>query len=201
MHGRPRATQIAGHRLYLYPIFHPAAALYTPANLATLKEDFLRLPDLLAHAAPGPGEEAAAPPAAERPAWRPPDHLRAQTAGPALAPSAAPTLEDAAAPTLEDAAAPTLESVAVAAPTLEDAPVAEPWETVATAVSAPEIAAAPAAEATPAPENAASPIAETDPAPDVEPDPAPTADPTPAPQAAPTPAAGPPAEPEQLGLF
>ncbi len=91
VHGRPRATQIAGHRLYLYPIFHPAAALYTPANLATLKEDFLRLPDLLAHAAPGPEEEAAAPPAAERPAWRPPDHLRAQTAGPALAPSAAPT--------------------------------------------------------------------------------------------------------------
>ena len=42
------------HRLYLYPIFHPAAALYTPAMLATLKEDFLRLPELLAHAAPQP---------------------------------------------------------------------------------------------------------------------------------------------------
>ena len=69
VHGRPRATEIAGHRLYLYPIFHPAAALYTPANLATLKEDFLRLPELLAHAAPQPGEEAAAQPAAERPAW------------------------------------------------------------------------------------------------------------------------------------
>ena len=44
VHGRPRATVIAGTALYLYPIFHPAAALYTPANLATLKEDFLRLP-------------------------------------------------------------------------------------------------------------------------------------------------------------
>ena len=32
VHGQPRATEIAGHRLYLYPIFHPAAALYTPAN-------------------------------------------------------------------------------------------------------------------------------------------------------------------------
>ena len=76
VHGRPRATEIAGHRLYLYPIFHPAAALYTPANLATLKEDFLRLPELLAHAAPQPGEEAAPPPAAERPAWQPPERLR-----------------------------------------------------------------------------------------------------------------------------
>ncbi len=75
VHGRPRATEIAGHPLYLYPIFHPAAALYTPAMLTTLKEDFSRLPQLLAHAAPQPGEEAAQPPAAERPAWTPPGHL------------------------------------------------------------------------------------------------------------------------------
>ena len=52
MHGRPQAIAIAGHSLYLYPIFHPAAALYTPAMLTTLKEDFRRLPELLAHAAP-----------------------------------------------------------------------------------------------------------------------------------------------------
>jgi len=75
VHGRPRATEIAGHPLYLYPIFHPAAALYTPAMLTTLKEDFSRLPQLLAHAAPQPGEEAAQPPVAERPAWTPPRHL------------------------------------------------------------------------------------------------------------------------------
>lgn len=76
VHGQPRPTGIAGRRLYLYPIFHPAAALYTTANLATLKEDFLRLPDLLAHAAPAVGEEAAPTPAAQRPAWRPPERLR-----------------------------------------------------------------------------------------------------------------------------
>jgi uracil-DNA glycosylase family 4 len=52
VHGRPRATEINGVSLYLFPIFHPAAALYTPAMLTTLKEDFLRLPDLLAHASP-----------------------------------------------------------------------------------------------------------------------------------------------------
>jgi DNA polymerase len=75
VHGHPRATEIAGHPLYLYPIFHPAAALYTPAMLTTLKEDFSRLPQLLAHAAPQPGEEAAQPPATERPSWTPPAHL------------------------------------------------------------------------------------------------------------------------------
>ena len=50
VHGQPRPLQIASVDLYLYPIFHPAAALYTPAMLATLREDFLRLPDLLRHA-------------------------------------------------------------------------------------------------------------------------------------------------------
>lgn len=70
VHGRPQATEISGHGLYLYPIFHPAAALYTPAMLTTLKEDFRRLPELLAHAAPQ--VEAAAAPAAARPAWRSP---------------------------------------------------------------------------------------------------------------------------------
>ncbi len=50
VHGRPRDAVIAGRELYLFPIFHPAAALYTPAMLATLKEDVARLPELLAHA-------------------------------------------------------------------------------------------------------------------------------------------------------
>ena len=50
VHGHPRLAEVAGVRLYLYPIFHPAAALYTPAMLETLRADFLRLPELLAHA-------------------------------------------------------------------------------------------------------------------------------------------------------
>jgi DNA polymerase len=32
----------------LYPIYHPAAALYTPKMLDTLREDFSRIPALLA---------------------------------------------------------------------------------------------------------------------------------------------------------
>ncbi len=80
VHGQPRVAEIGGQRLYLYPIFHPAAALYTPATLTTLEDDFRRLPDLLAQAAPAEGAEAAAPPAAERPAWQPPERLRPSVA-------------------------------------------------------------------------------------------------------------------------
>jgi DNA polymerase len=31
----------------LYPLYHPAAALYTPAMLKVLEQDFARLPELL----------------------------------------------------------------------------------------------------------------------------------------------------------
>ncbi len=65
VHGQPQAAEIGGVSLYLYPIFHPAAALYTPAMLTTLKSDFMRLPELLAHVAPQAG--AAATRAGERP--------------------------------------------------------------------------------------------------------------------------------------
>ncbi|HMK92589.1 MAG TPA: uracil-DNA glycosylase, partial [Thermoleophilia bacterium] len=58
VHGIPQRTTIAGRELYLYPIFHPAAALYTPAMLATLKEDMLRLPEVMA--LPLSGDEPAA---------------------------------------------------------------------------------------------------------------------------------------------
>jgi DNA polymerase len=44
----------------LYPLFHPAAALYTPAMLATLRADFERIPDLLARPAPEQPEPVAA---------------------------------------------------------------------------------------------------------------------------------------------
>lgn len=52
VHGRPQVLTVAGQSMYLYPIFHPAAALYTRAMLATLEEDVRRLPELLARARP-----------------------------------------------------------------------------------------------------------------------------------------------------
>jgi uracil-DNA glycosylase len=48
LHGREEARRIGPRNVRLYPIYHPAAALYTPKMLETLREDFARLPDLLA---------------------------------------------------------------------------------------------------------------------------------------------------------
>ena len=92
VHGRPRATEFAGHRLYLYPIFHPAAALYTPAMLTTLKEDFQRLPELLAQVAPAAGAAYTAVPAAEPdpPPAAPPVALDPPPAAPPVAPDPPP---------------------------------------------------------------------------------------------------------------
>lgn len=52
LHGQPELLAVGQRMVRLYPIFHPAAALYTPRMLESLREDFLRLPDLLALPAP-----------------------------------------------------------------------------------------------------------------------------------------------------
>ena len=48
LHGREEIRRIGPRRVRLYPIYHPAAALYTPKMLEILREDFQRLPALLA---------------------------------------------------------------------------------------------------------------------------------------------------------
>ena len=48
VHGRPQEALVGGRTVTLYPIYHPAAALYTPALLKALEEDFARIPGLLA---------------------------------------------------------------------------------------------------------------------------------------------------------
>jgi len=47
VHGQEQALTIAGRSVLLYPIYHPAAALYTPAMLKVLEADFARLPELM----------------------------------------------------------------------------------------------------------------------------------------------------------
>jgi uracil-DNA glycosylase family 4 len=47
VHGQEQETTIAGRTVILYPLYHPAAALYTPAMLKVLESDFARLPELL----------------------------------------------------------------------------------------------------------------------------------------------------------
>ena len=83
LHGREEIRTIGPRTLRLYPIFHPAAALYTPAMLETLRADFRRLPELLALEAPPQPEPKQAEPvvpepeivaaAAPQPAEEPPD--------------------------------------------------------------------------------------------------------------------------------
>ena len=52
LHGQPEVIALGKRAVRLYPIYHPAAALYTPRMLETLREDFSRLPELLASGAP-----------------------------------------------------------------------------------------------------------------------------------------------------
>ena len=52
LHGRDEVRVIGSRAVRLYPLYHPAAALYTPSMLETLRGDFNRIPDLLAQGPP-----------------------------------------------------------------------------------------------------------------------------------------------------
>jgi len=86
VHGQAEVLTLGRSAVRLYPIFHPAAALYTPRMLETLREDFARLPELLELPAP---EQPPAPAPADRGAGEPLDDA---------APSQAPAAVDPAPP-------------------------------------------------------------------------------------------------------
>jgi uracil-DNA glycosylase len=78
VHGRPQEAVVGGRTVTLYPIYHPAAALYTPAMLKTLEEDFARIPALLSGSveAPAPAPQQAQViqfPVVKQPVAAPPD--------------------------------------------------------------------------------------------------------------------------------
>ena len=60
--GVPQLREIGARTVFLYPIFHPAAALYTPAMLERLRADIRALPELLAQPLPGDTAEPAPEP-------------------------------------------------------------------------------------------------------------------------------------------
>jgi DNA polymerase len=63
VHGQEQWTTLGGNRVLLYPLYHPAAALYTPAMLQVLKQDFARIPELMgSDEAPRPVLTLAPPP-------------------------------------------------------------------------------------------------------------------------------------------
>jgi len=52
LHGREELRVVGSRAVRLYPLYHPAAALYTPSMLETLRADFQRIPGLLAQGPP-----------------------------------------------------------------------------------------------------------------------------------------------------
>jgi DNA polymerase len=54
VHGTPQEREVAGRVIKLFPLFHPAAALRTDAVKQLLRDDFAKLPPLLAQ----PAEES-----------------------------------------------------------------------------------------------------------------------------------------------
>ena len=47
VHGREQRATVGSLPVLLYPLYHPAAALYTPKMLDVLRADFRRLPELM----------------------------------------------------------------------------------------------------------------------------------------------------------
>jgi uracil-DNA glycosylase family 4 len=61
LHGREEVRRLGPRTVRLYPLYHPAAALYTPSMLEILRTDFHRIPELLGLEPP----EQPAPPEVE----------------------------------------------------------------------------------------------------------------------------------------
>lgn len=51
VHGQEQEVTLGGRSVLLYPLYHPAAALYTPSMLDVLREDFARIPGLIGRVA------------------------------------------------------------------------------------------------------------------------------------------------------
>ena len=68
LHGQAEIRVIGERAVRLYPLFHPAAALYTRSLLDTLRTDFARLPGLLELPLPEQPERAEAERAVPEPA-------------------------------------------------------------------------------------------------------------------------------------
>jgi uracil-DNA glycosylase len=68
VHGQEQETTLGGRRVLLYPLYHPAAALYTPRMLEVLKSDFARIPELIGREASPPPQPVFLTPATAQPA-------------------------------------------------------------------------------------------------------------------------------------
>jgi DNA polymerase len=65
VHGVEQEVTLGPRTVLLYPIYHPAAALYTPSMLKMLEEDFARIPALLEQTTEEPVDAESEAPATE----------------------------------------------------------------------------------------------------------------------------------------
>jgi uracil-DNA glycosylase family 4 len=142
LHGRDEVRTIGGRAVRLLPLFHPAAALYTPSSLQTLRDDFSRIPALLA-----------VPPPAQ------PDAPGPDAAEPQSDDAAEPQSDDAAEPQPDDAAEPQPDDAAEPQPeAAEPQPDLPPQTDTIRPQRAPDAGEqSPQTEAQPEPESAAAP--------------------------------------------
>jgi len=61
LHGRAEVVTIGPRAVRLYPLYHPAAALYAPSTLELLRADFRRIPAILALGPPAQPEREPPP--------------------------------------------------------------------------------------------------------------------------------------------
>jgi DNA polymerase len=56
VHGQEQEVTLGGSHVLLYPLYHPAAALYTPKMLEVLEADFRQIPKLISRLLLAPAE-------------------------------------------------------------------------------------------------------------------------------------------------
>jgi DNA polymerase len=56
VHGQEQEVTLGSNRVLLYPLYHPAAALYTPKMLEVLEADFRQIPKLISRLMLAPDE-------------------------------------------------------------------------------------------------------------------------------------------------
>jgi uracil-DNA glycosylase family 4 len=91
LHGQVEERSIGARWIRLYPLYHPAAALYTPRTLEALRADFERIPELLALPGLEQPDPPDTPPEPES-EWAPPPEAAAE---PRPEPAAEPAAESA----------------------------------------------------------------------------------------------------------
>ena len=87
LHGQDEIRMIGPRAVRLLPLYHPAAALYTPSTLETLRADFARIPGLLAL---GPPQQPTPPEPVPEPIEAPVMAEPAEPTAPDLPPAPAP---------------------------------------------------------------------------------------------------------------